>query len=120
MGLPPYDIVFTQRPVAASVTDEAGDLHGIIGVRSRPNPFESSTTITLSVPDSEALTAHLTVFDARGRRVDTLALVRRSAGTYSATWDGKDRLGKPVSPGVYFFRADSCPRAPAGKLVFVR
>ena len=67
-----------------------------------PNPLVTSSSISFQLGrDSPAL---LTVHDLRGRRVASLAGGRLGAGVHRAEWDGLDRDGRRVSPGVYFVR----------------
>jgi len=68
----------------------------------RPNPSSSATRLEFSLP--EAARVDLSVFDASGRRVATLLQGELSAGPRTATWDGRDSYGRPVSAGLYFAR----------------
>ena len=63
-----------------------------------PNPFTSSTRLTLSVEAATTLT--VAVHDALGRRVALLHEGAVSAGSYRLTVDGN---GLP--PGLYLVRA---------------
>ena len=71
-----------------------------------PNPFSAGTTIRFRIPDGGHgdTDVDLTVFDALGRRVVTLARGRHAAGDYVVTWDGSDAAGRRVGAGVYFSR----------------
>jgi photosystem II stability/assembly factor-like uncharacterized protein len=62
-----------------------------------PNPFNSSTTISFSLP-SRSMTV-LKVFDLMGRDVATLASEELPSGVYTRTWNAS---GFPS--GVYFYR----------------
>ena len=42
------------------------------------------------------------MYDARGRLVAELLDQRLEPGNYGALWDGRDRSGNRVAPGVYF------------------
>ena len=67
-----------------------------------PNPFNPSTTIAYSV--SGRATVNLAIFDITGREVRTLVNEEVSAGTHSATWDGRDERQVGLSSGVYYYR----------------
>jgi hypothetical protein len=67
-----------------------------------PNPFNPSTSISFALPEASAV--KLVIFDALGQTVRTLVDERRSAGRYTATWDGRNAGGLQVSSGVYFYR----------------
>lgn len=67
-----------------------------------PNPFNPSTKISYTVPAKGQI--ELAIFDARGRRVNTLVSGSVEAGTHAVTWTGLDAEGGPVSSGVYYVR----------------
>jgi agmatine deiminase len=72
-------------------------LHG-----NYPNPFNPTTTFSFSLKyEGEA---ELTVVDARGRLVKTLASGIQSAGDHEILWDGKDSQGRELASGAYFYR----------------
>ena len=67
-----------------------------------PNPFRQGTTIDFSL--SRPGLVELAVFDVAGRRVATLLEGPRSAGSYSASWDGKLTDGTVAASGIYQYR----------------
>ena len=68
-----------------------------------PNPFNPSTKIKFSIPKEEKV--RLEIYDMRGRLVNSLIdSDMMTAGTYEATWNGKNNLGEKVSSGVYLAR----------------
>jgi flagellar hook capping protein FlgD len=75
------------------------------GLRSAPNPFRSSTTISFELPQDGLV--KLEVFDISGRHVTTLANEKLPAGNYSMPWSGKDESGRTVAPGIYFYRLET-------------
>lgn len=66
-----------------------------------PNPFNPSCTLDFNLPRDGAV--NLTVFDARGCRVQSLWQGELSAGSHRMRWDGTDHQGRPQPGGVYFF-----------------
>lgn len=85
--------------VATAVAPEAFDL------AVAPNPFTTSATLRLVLPEPGRVT--LDVLDAAGRRVRRIANGNFSAGVSRITWDGTDDAGAPVRPGAYFVQLDS-------------
>ncbi|HET6347676.1 MAG TPA: FlgD immunoglobulin-like domain containing protein [Candidatus Krumholzibacteria bacterium] len=85
---------------------------------SAPNPFRESTSITVDL--AEATTASLSVYDAAGRRVATLASGPRAAGTYEFSWNGTDDRGRRVAAGVYFYRLQAGKHVYSRKVLLVR
>ena len=66
-----------------------------------PNPATVSR-LAFAVPTPGRVTLRL--FDARGRLVRTLVDQDAAAGSFTATWDGRDDRGEQAAPGVYFAR----------------
>ena len=62
-----------------------------------PNPFNPSTTIAYAIPADGHV--ELTLFNALGQQVATLAEGWRMAGSYSVAVDASD-----LSAGIYFYR----------------
>ena len=62
-----------------------------------PNPFNPSTTVAYAIPADGHV--ELTLFNALGQQVATLAEGWRMAGSYSVAVDASD-----LSAGIYFYR----------------
>jgi hypothetical protein len=67
-----------------------------------PNPFNSSTTIRLSIPYPTDI--DIKIFNITGRIVRAFKLPDCQAGERSVVWDGRDDRGNYVSSGTYFYR----------------
>lgn len=67
-----------------------------------PNPF--SGTLRLRFGLARPGVADLSIFDAAGRRVRTVASGPYGPGRYSIAWDGRDASGGSAAPGLYFVR----------------
>jgi hypothetical protein len=67
-----------------------------------PNPFRSATEVSFSLAKPGPM--DLALFGADGRRVASLAVGYRSAGSYRVRWDGDDDAGGRVRPGIYYAR----------------
>ena len=70
--------------------------------QNMPNPFNPSTVIGYNLP--EAGLVRLTIYNLLGQEVRELVNERRDAGSFSATWDGADALGRRVASGIYLYR----------------
>ena len=70
--------------------------------RNMPNPFNPSTVIGYQLP--EAGMVRLAIYNLLGQQVRVLVNERRDAGSFSATWDGTDALGRRVASGIYLYR----------------
>jgi polyhydroxybutyrate depolymerase len=67
---------------------------------SYPNPFNPSTTITYDLPHPSEVV--LSVFDARGRQIESLVTSHQSSGRHSSMWSPSG-----VPSGVYFVRLEA-------------
>jgi len=83
-----------------------------------PNPFNPSTTITLSM-DAESQ-VKVTVYDSAGREVLLLADTVFSEGRHRIAWDGKESMGKELASGVYLIKAESRSGVKATKTVLLK
>jgi len=70
--------------------------------QNHPNPFNPTTQIEFSVGKTGPVS--LDIYDAAGRLVRHLVRGDQTAGSHSATWDGRDESGHASSSGVYFCR----------------
>ncbi len=67
-----------------------------------PNPFNPETVISYSLSRPSPVT--LSIYNLLGQEITTLANETQAAGTHSIVWNGRDRDGRPVASGVYFYR----------------
>ncbi len=67
-----------------------------------PNPFVQRTRIVCNLP--QAATLRVTIHDVSGRQVEEFAPVRSSK--HEVFWNGTDREGRKMPPGVYFIHLD--------------
>jgi hypothetical protein len=73
--------------------------------QNQPNPFNSSTRISYSIPERTHVS--LKIFNAKGELVKTLQEGQQQAGKYSVEWNGLNNTGTRVSPGIYFYRLNA-------------
>ena len=85
---------------------------------SHPNPFVEMTTVRFSLAEPSAV--RLVIYDVRGEVVRVLTDREMAVGQHSVTWDGVDRAGSRVAPGVYFSALEIEGKAANRKLVSVR
>jgi len=65
-----------------------------------PNPFNPVTTISYQLPKSSSV--KLSVYDIKGRLIETLVNEQKNAGYYSIYWNSEN-----VVSGLYFYRIDA-------------
>jgi hypothetical protein len=84
-----------------------------------PNPFNPTTVIAYDLP--RAASVDLRIYDVSGRLVRVLESDSQSdAGTHTATWDGRDDSGAPVSSGVYFCKLSANGETVQGRMVLLK
>jgi hypothetical protein len=81
-----------------------------------PNPFATSANIKVDVTNNN--NAELVVYSSKGELVKTLGIY--SKGSYTLTWDGKDKAGRQVSNGFYLIRYKSADLTKTVKVLLIR
>jgi len=78
-----------------------------------PNPFNPTTTIEFSIPQSSIVT--LTVYDILGRKVETILNDYKDVGQHQMQWNASN-----IPSGVYFVRMHSGSFSQVRKAMVVR
>ena len=112
-----------QQAIAQRVSEVAGvrpgDVPSTIALsQNAPNPFRSETLIRYSL--GKASDVKLSVYTAEGRLVTRLVDTGLEPGTYSASWDGRDRFGREVGSGMYYYKLDTGMESRTGRMVFLK
>lgn len=81
--------------------------------QNHPNPFNPSTSLSFELPD--AMEVDLSVIDAMGRTVATLAAGHHQAGKHALHFDAGD-----LPSGVYFARLRAGSVVRTSKMVLLR
>ncbi|MBK9096606.1 MAG: T9SS type A sorting domain-containing protein [bacterium] len=81
--------------------------------QSYPNPFNPTTTIKYSLPNSDVVS--LKVFDILGREVAVLVNEYKPSGTYAAEFNASE-----FASGVYFYRLQSGNFVQTKKMVLIK
>jgi len=85
---------------------------------SYPNPFNTSTTITYTLPSSRLST--ITIYNINGQKILDLVSRYQFRGTHRVTWNGCNDNGTPVSSGVYFFRVVAGNQSATGRMLLMK
>ena len=83
-----------------------------------PNPFNATTTIRYHLAEHSEV--KLVIYNILGQQVRQLTDIIQMAGTYTATWDGLDAAGRPVSSGIYLYRLEAQSHAVVGTMLFTK
>tara|TARA_B000000475_G_scaffold39340_1_gene29157 strand:- start:12719 stop:13057 length:339 start_codon:yes stop_codon:yes gene_type:complete len=73
--------------------------------QNRPNPFNPTTRIHYRIPKDTH--ASIAIFDEKGKKIVVLIDQEHEAGYYHVDWNARDRRGKLVKGGVYFYQFQS-------------
>ncbi|MCD4665779.1 MAG: carboxypeptidase regulatory-like domain-containing protein, partial [Bacteroidales bacterium] len=71
-----------------------------VAVTNYPNPFNSETTISYSIPLNNIVS--IEIYDIQGKKIKTLVNGYQASGNHSVVWNGNDYNGKVVSSGIYY------------------
>jgi hypothetical protein len=83
-----------------------------------PNPSRGAMRFSFALDRPSG--AHLTVYDAVGRRVATLRSSDLSSGQHETWWSGLDGAGELVAPGSYFVVLESGGSRSLARFVIAR
>ncbi len=83
-----------------------------------PNPFNSATLITLTLPQTTRVLVQ--VFDLNGRRAATLIDAELPAGVHHVSWDGRSDDGKPLGSGIYLYRMKAADFTKIHRMILLR
>jgi hypothetical protein len=105
-----------------SVSDKANNIPVSFELHQNfPNPFNSSTIISFSIPEYLAYSnVELNIYNIHGQLVKKLLKESLPARTYFTRWDGTDDSDKPVSSGVYFYHLKVGAKRLTGKMSLIK
>ena len=83
-----------------------------------PNPFNPTTNIIYMIPENSYVS--LNIYNLTGQKIITLNQGYLEPGAYMVQWDGLDRLGIPVSSGVYLYTLESKSFSIMKKMVIMK
>jgi hypothetical protein len=78
-----------------------------------PNPFNPSTKIKYSIPQSSQV--QIKIFDILGNEMETLVSEEKPSGTYELTWNASS-----LPSGVYFYRIQAGDFVETKKMVLMK
>lgn len=80
-----------------------------------PNPFYTTADIQYNV--IRAGKVKVDVYNIKGQHIKSILEETKSSGSYQLTWDGKDKAGNKVAPGIYFMRLEADGKALTKKML---
>ena len=104
-------------PDVASVTPGETPAGLYLGL-STPNPFNTETTISFGLDRAGAV--RLSVYAPTGQLVTKLVDGNLEPGPYATAWDGRDRFGREVGSGMYYYKLETVGGARTGRVVLLK
>lgn len=98
--------------------DAGGMPHDYRLGQNTPNPFNISTAIRFSLPQTTDVS--LQIYNVLGQSVRQLQTGEMSPGEYSIEWDGRDEKGHVMNTGVYFYRLQTNNFAETRKMLLLK
>lgn len=89
----------------------------LFGSTAVPNPLRSETTIAFTL--AEPSPVRIVVYNVAGQAMVELEHGTFEAGRHASVWNGRDDSGRPVAPGIYFYRIEAGPLHEGRKLVVI-
>jgi len=111
-----YGLVRYYYDYSQMMEDESPVSFGIQGIY--PNPFNTSTTITVTLPVSCPVS--LVIYNLSGQKVREIVSQSMVSGDYSFVWNGANDGGSPVSSGLYFARLNMDGKDTYKKMMLLR
>ncbi|NOY60175.1 MAG: T9SS type A sorting domain-containing protein [Calditrichaeota bacterium] len=87
-------------------------------LQNYPNPFNPETIIEYHVPHRSHVS--VAVYNLLGQKVITLVQGEAAAGIHKVVWHGRDRFGRNVGSGLYFYKFESESFCTIKKMILVR
>jgi hypothetical protein len=87
-------------------------------LKSYPNPFNSSTTMTYVLEDTGPV--KISIIDMNGKIIKSLPAESQSPGEHTLTWDGTNATGKKAQPGIYFCTVKFNNQLQTNKMVLIK
>ncbi|MEE3234927.1 MAG: T9SS type A sorting domain-containing protein [Candidatus Latescibacterota bacterium] len=118
-GLPPVSIIILDSPTVPTAVNALIPLpkENSLGT-VYPNPFNSNVSIPFTLAENSLL--RITVYDALGRQVKTLANNEFPLGFHRMNWNGQDQKGIPVGNGLYFIRMSTTTQSFQTKVLLLK
>jgi len=109
-------ITITVTPKSAVMDQNVPSIYALF--QNFPNPFNPVTTISYALPKKSRVI--LRIFSITGSEIRTLIDEEKSAGSYKAIWDARDRFGRSVGSGIYFYQLNAGTFTERRKMLLVR
>lgn len=94
---------FNYASLTGIASGEIGSRHDFTLYPNYPNPFNSSTEISYSIPAGKKTTVNLSIYNTLKHTIRKLFDGMQAPGKYRIVWDGSDEPLKAAASGLYTF-----------------
>lgn len=116
----PPVVLSHETAVLDTYTDEQSVAVGLTLAANRPNPFNSSTSVSYTIPVGTMQVA-LRVYNVIGQSVRTLVEQGTpEAGSHTIRWDGQTDAKVPVTSGMYLLALQADDQLLTRKIMLIR
>ena len=118
-GLPPVSIIPLRNETVITAVNEITQLpkESFLG-SAYPNPFNSFVTIPFTLNENN--TVKITIYDALGRHINTLANTPFPSGVHKLIWNGQNQRGMTVGNGLYFINVSTRTQTFSTKVLLLK
>ena len=86
--------------------------------QNTPNPFNSYTSITYTVPTESHVS--IAIYDLMGNEIISLHREKEHTGSHTFIWDGKDSFNNETESGIYFYTIKVGENTKTKKMVLLK
>ena len=108
----------TSNSETSIIEDQYSIPDNSILIGNYPNPFICETKISYFIDQQKKV--QVSIYNAKGQLINKLIDNVVDAGFHLITWNGKDRTGKNVSSGVYFYKLNTSKSVSIKKMILMQ
>jgi hypothetical protein len=112
------DSLINSDPLITGISNSNSSASNTLFASAYPNPFQNTVNISysLNVPGN----TRIDIYDMLGTLIQSIERTKENAGIQNITWEGKDREGKSLAAGTYFYSIHSGTDQGSGKLMLIK
>lgn len=95
-------LIMRKKIIYTAIEDNANIPNSFELLPNYPNPFNSQTTITYTLPKEADV--KIEIYNSIGKIISSVSFFSQQIGKHLFIWDAKDKFGNAISTGVYFYR----------------
>jgi hypothetical protein len=117
-GRPLGDLNWFGLATSVESPEQTGVPEDFVLLQNYPNPFNPTTSIAYNI--ARTAEVKLSIYNLRGQEVRSLVNERKTVGSYTVKWDGRDQFGMAVVSGIYFYKLEAGGFVQTQKMLLVK